>query len=173
MNVFRNKHWITTDTELRNILIKCDQCWKSTLSGNLIVPFNDIGSFPIEQELQAYVINTAEIGLGHWNLLILQKSRKTAVLFDPLNEITIRHPQVLNHIRTYCKSLHFTLHVLDIQTQGDRSKACGFHVIWMLHKCHDLSINGIHNLIKILRNQSILHIETAIVHDVFKTFHIK
>ena len=170
MSAFKDKSWITTDSELKDVLIKCDQCWKSTLNGDLIVPFDSVGSFPINQELQAYIINTVEIGLGHWNLLLLRKNSKTAVLFDPLNSLKELSPRVFNHIEKYCKSLRFSLHVLNIKTQGNHSKACGFHIIWMLHKCHDLSINGIYNLIDVLKHHSILHIEKTIVHDVLKTF---
>ena len=185
MNIFRNDHWITTNEEIKNILKNCSQCWNSTLNGRLILPYNEIGSFPLQQKTQTFIINAhnehneehpkkdGNNVIGHWILLSFDKTAQTAILFDPLNSLKKLHPHVSHFLETYCKNLKFQLKFLNVKTQANQSKACGFHVIWMTHKCHNLNVHGVIELSHISNTHSILNNESNIVRDVFKTFHLQ
>ena len=180
MSFCTSKRWITTDVEIKNILKKCEQCWKSTLKGSLVLPYNDLRSISLQNNVQTFILNTNNTddtnnatndqSVGHWFFFSVNQKNKSAVLFDPLNNLQKHYPNALNHIKTYCKSKHFKLRILNMQTQTNLSKACGFHVIWMTHKYHDMNLREILQMKDIFLSNAPSTNELYVINEVLTVF---
>ena len=183
MNLYTSKRWITTDVQIKDILKKCDQCWKLTLNGSLILPYSDLESISLQDNVQTFILNTNDANtendeneakndqkVGHWFFFSADQKNKRAVLFDPLNNLQKNYPNASNYIKTYCKSKHLKLLILNMQTQKDASKACGFHVVWMTHKYHDMSLKEIVQMKDIFALNSPSANESYVVNEILTTF---
>ena len=135
MSNFRDKKWITSNFQLKRLLLQCKHCKWATMNGNFVLPYNKINTLHVPKKKFSVILNTEKFddsnkALGHWISCSFDVKTRIATLHDSLNEIEKSHQIVLNHIKIFCNVHNFKLNILRLKTQASQNVNCGLHSIW-------------------------------------------
>ena len=173
----------TSKTDLCNMLSKCAVCYHSTNDGNLIVPHIDLTRIFVnrpKKKKKTYVnlivnskSNNDQIDnvdqsndqpiIGHWFLITvaLNKQPPTAIICDPLNDIT-KNSTVMANINMFCKNNSLKLLNLNEKFQKDDSFYCGYISLGLISYTHNKT-NKIMSLKKLFQRNSVKSNEKLIL----------
>ena len=170
MKDFTDKRWITTDTELRNLLQQCRNCYSSTLKGTLVLPYNEMETLNVSKLKYTLIINTNNVdsntsSVGHWIVCHVNVLSKIVLLHDSLNEIEKCHPKVILNIQSYCKKRNLKLYILKFRTQEKKNLNCGLHSLWFTHKSHKYNSNALMKMKKIFDPYTVIEREHFIMNE--------
>ena len=167
----------TSKTDLCNILSKCADCYQSTNNGNLIVSHIYLPRILVnstKKKKRTYVnlvVNSKSNNdqtddanesneqpvIGHWFLITVTLNRQppTALLCDPLNEIT-KNSTVMDNINMFCKFNSLKLLNLNEKFQSDNSFYCGYISMGLISYTHNKKkTNKIMTLKKLFQRNSV------------------
>lgn len=171
-----NPKWITTDEELRAALGKCSKCNSMTGGGTYIIPWNmlDDTKFDVQHNF-CVIINTldgggSETAVGHWICLSVNVFSRQAVLFDPLDSLYRTHPAILSKVTSFCNKRNVKFNYLFMKTQQYDSMACGIHILWFIHRIHEISIEGMLKIKKMFKDCLLKNVERYVMLEVSRRF---
>ena len=140
-NQFNHPKYITTGSELKQILSNCSSCFRLTLKGNLIVPLDNLKTFILPTSNQAkfcLLVNLKHRDdslVGHWICLLIWKTHKKCIIVDPSNEYH-HSPVTVASIHSFC--IHNGLKEINFSTkcQSQSSFVCGQICLFFCEKMH-------------------------------------
>ena len=175
MASFKDKKWITSNFQLRNLLLQCKHCKWITMNGSFILPYDKIATLHVPKRKFSLILNTKKFDdsssvLGHWISCSFDVKTKIATLHDSLNEIEQSHRVVLDYIKVFCNIHNFKLNILRLKTQASQNVNCGLHSIWFAHKSHKLNANALLKLRRLFQSYTVAQREQFVMNDVLLNF---
>ena len=175
INQFSHPKYITSESDLRNILVKCSICYRLTLKGELIVPLQALHNLMLPKPNQKNYFLVVHIPqkkqVGHWLCMAVFGSQKKVVIIDPANQYSSSAITV-NAIHQFCRNNHLKEINFSTQCQSRTSYCCGQICIFFCKKMHNSTLLQLLELRKTIKSNSIHFNEHHMVHTVQQHFKV-
>jgi hypothetical protein len=143
---FKDKSYITTDKNIKNLLTSCKQCLATTNNGENIITKNFLlknTEYKTHKNKSCFIINTLNSWdnqqTGHWITLCINWQTHSAVIANSLRQIPTN---TIKTIKDWCKSNNLTVKLINFGSQAINSVNCGFHARYFVHTFHLHGINA-------------------------------
>lgn len=130
-NQFADDRFLSTNLDIKNVLKKCKQCYKTSGNGELIFLSNELESYRIATTplrkltifLNIQEMHDPSTSVGHWILLCVKRSIRKCMVFDSLATTDLRTRKIID---TFCKNNNIVSHYFNARYQMPSSKTCGY-----------------------------------------------
>ena len=182
--MFNHEKYITSGNDLKTLFQSCKMCYKTTNNGSLIFFYDELQDLRLpDQRKLSIIINTNSqhhdetnstnhLNLGHWIVLVIDKTLRKALLYDSLDIITKHYSEILTAIKFFCVKNHFTFQTIHAPTQSPDSLNCGYLVAYFVHLYHRSSLDQFKRFCLLYKRNKITTSEKHIMKTIPTIFHL-